>query len=196
MTCIIGYIDKRNDCIWMGCDSLGSNGYTKSINNASKVFHSEIVDSVIMGGTGSFRNLDLLKYSDKLFDKVDKYEIPSIDHKYMVTKFIPKVINLFKDGVIDQDERNKGINFIIGMQNQLFEIQADYSVLIPNDGYCAVGCGEDVAYGSLYSTKNNEDISIPKKIEIALESAENHCCGVQRPFKIINTKDDKEIVIK
>ena len=30
MTCIVGFVDKKNDCVWMGADSLGSNGYTLS----------------------------------------------------------------------------------------------------------------------------------------------------------------------
>lgn len=61
--------------------------------------------------------------------------------------------------------------------------------------YCSGGKGEDVAMGSLITTK---DMGIPihKKIEMALTAAEEYCCGVQRPFRIINTKDEKEIIIK
>ena len=42
MTCIIGFVDKKNDCVWMGADSLGSNGYTKSVNTQPKVFHHDV----------------------------------------------------------------------------------------------------------------------------------------------------------
>lgn len=48
--------------------------------------------------------------------------------------------------------------------------------------------------GSLYSTKDL-DIPIPKKIEMALEAAEQCLCGVQRPFTILNTKDEDIITI-
>lgn len=39
MTCIVGFVDKENDCVWMGADSLGSNGYTKSVNTQHKVLY-------------------------------------------------------------------------------------------------------------------------------------------------------------
>ena len=42
----------------------------------------------------------------------------------------------------------------------------------------------------------DEDISIPDKIKKALVAAETYCCGVQRPFRIINTKYKEGIVIK
>lgn len=179
----------------MGCDSLGSNGYRKAVEGSAKAFHNETMKNVVIGGTTTFRHLDLLRYTDKLFDKVDKYENPSVDHKYMVTKFIPKIIDLFKTGVVDVEEKNRGANFIVGVDNKLFEIQDDYSVLEPLDGICAVGCGEDVAMGSLYATQNDNTKTIPEKISLALEAAEHLLCGVQRPFRIINTKDENEIYI-
>ena len=195
MTCIIGYIDKKNDCVWIGGDSLGSNGRTKTVYSQPKVFRNEIVSQVIMGSTCTFRHIDLLKYSKDLFNKIDKYEIPEIDHKYMVTKFVPKIITLFQDGIIDEDEKNRGANFIIGANNKLYEIQCDYSVMEPQSGYCAVGCGADVAMGSLITTENI-DMEVSEKIYKALEASEKYSCGVERPFLIINTKDGKEVWIK
>ena len=114
----------------------------------------------------------------------------------MVTKFIPKIIELFKNNITHEEDKNKGANFIVGVNNKLFEIQSDYSVLEPMDGMCAVGCGEYTAMGSLYSTKNDETKTIPERIQIALEAAEHCCCGVQRPFRIINTKNEDEIIIE
>ncbi len=195
MTCIIGFVDKENDCVWIGADSLGSNGVTKTVNKNPKIFHNEIIKCVIIGGTTSFRHLDLLKYSITLFSEIDVLKHTEIDHKYMATQFIPNAIELFDKGIKDNAPESKGANFIVGVKNKLFEIQGDYSVLEPNDGITAVGCGESHAMGSLYTTFRNTDMTIPKKIEIALEAAEHYCCGVQRPFRIINTKDEIEIII-
>ena len=196
MTCIIGYLDKKNKSVWIGCDSLGSNGYTKSVESQSKIFRNETFDNVIMGSTSTFRHIDLLKYSNDLFDEIDKYKDIEIDHKYMVTKFIPRVHRLFEDGVYEIDNKNKGASFIVGAKDKLFKIQEDYSVLQPQLGFCSVGCGESVAMGSLITTKDDETMSISDKIEKALESAEMYSCGVQRPFRIINTKSKEEIIIK
>lgn len=195
MTCIIGLVDKINKVSWIGADSLGSNGYSKHIESPSKVFKNDTFKNVLIGGTTSFRHLDLLKYSDNLFDEIDLYKNTEIDHKYMVTKFIPKVISLFKNGVIDQPEVDKGGNFIVATPGKVFEIQCDYSVLEPELEMCAVGCGEDAAMGSLLTTKDM-DFSPQEKIIKALEAAEQYCCGVQRPFHILCTDGRDEIIIE
>lgn len=196
MTCIIGYLDKKNKCTYIGCDSLGSNGYTKTVEHQPKIFRNEIFENVVMGSTSTFRHIDLLKYSKELFDEIDKYKDVKINHKYMVTKFIPKVHTLFENGIFDEDSKNKGANFIVGVEDKLFEIQNDYSVLQPELGFCSVGCGESIAMGSLITTKDDDNMSIQDKITKALESAEMYSCGVQRPFRIINTKNKEEIVIE
>lgn len=195
MTCIIGYIDKKDDSVWIGADSLGSNGYTKKIIMQHKVFRSEIYNELIIGSTGTFRHIDLLKYSDKLFDEIDIFKNTELNHKYMVNKFIPKVIELFREGFITDQNKEKGANFIIGIKDKLFEVQEDYSVLDHKLGFCAVGSGEEVAIGSLLTSKDMK-LSVPQKIEKALISAEEYCCGVQRPFVIINTKTKEEIIIE
>lgn len=187
-------MDKANDCVWIGADSLGSNGYTKAVEHQSKVFRHDIFKNVIMGSTTTFRHIDLLKYATDLFDELDLYKNTIIDHKYMVTEFIPRVIELF-DGGIKSDENERGADFIVGVRNKLFRVQNDYSVLEPEAGICVVGCGEQVAMGSLLTTQKMK-LPIPEKIEMALCAAEEYACGVQSPFRIINTKDEKKIVIK
>ena len=71
MTCIIGFVNKKNNVSWIGGDSLGSNGYTKSVESPSKTFRNDTFKNVLIGGTTSFRHLDLLKYSNDLFDAVN-----------------------------------------------------------------------------------------------------------------------------
>lgn len=195
MTCIIGFADRKNGVSWIGGDSLGSNGYTKSTNAPSKVFRNDVFKDVLIGGTTTFRHLDLLKYSDDLFDEIDLYKGTKIDHKFMVTKFIPRVIALFKDGIVSESERDRGGNFIVATPGSIFEVQHDYSVLEPELGICAVGCGEDVAMGSLLTTKDF-DMPPQEKIIKALEAAEQRCCGVQRPFHILCTDGRDEIIVR
>lgn len=194
MTCIVGFTDRENNISWIGADSLGSNGYTKATETPSKAFRNETFKDVLIGGTTTFRHLDLLKYSSNLFDEIDLYKKTEIDHKFMVTKFIPRVITLFKDGVVSESEINRGGNFIVATPGKLFEVQQDYSVLEPELGICAVGCGEAVAMGSLITTRNL-DMAPQEKIIKALEAAEQYCCGVQRPFHILCT-DGSETIIR
>lgn len=195
MTCIIGFTDRQNGVSWIGGDSLGSDGYVKAAEMPAKVFRNEMFKNVLIGGTTTFRHLDLLKYSEDLFDEVDRYKNTEIDHKFMVKKFVPKVITLFKDGVIGEDEKNRGGNFIVATPLRVFEVQPDYSVLEPELGICAVGCGREVAMGSLIATIGM-DIPPQDKIVMALKAAEQYCCGVQRPFRILCTDEREEIVVR
>lgn len=195
MTCIIGYIDKKNKVSWIGGDSLGSNGYTKATQLPSKVFRHDVFKNILMGGTSTFRHLDLLKYSEELFNKSDWYEKTDIDHKFMVTKFVPKVIELFGKGIISEDASNRGGNFILTTPERVFEIQTDYSVLEPEFGFCSVGCGEELAMGSLITTKDMDELSVPDKIIKALEAAEAYSCGVQRPFRLMCSDGREDIIV-
>lgn len=193
MTCIVGFVDKENDCVWMGADSLGSNGYTKSVNTQHKVFHHDVFKNVVMGSTTTFRHIDLLKYSENLFPEIDFYKKKEIDHKYMVKTFIPNLITLFQNNIPSESDTNRGANFLLGAKNQLFEVQNDYSVLVPEHGFTAVGCGENVAMGSLITTTNyfSDNLSSIDHILFALRAATDVCCGVQGPFVIINTVNDE-----
>lgn len=193
MTCIIGFVDKENDCVWMGADSLGSNGYTKSVNTQHKVFHHDVFKNVVMGSTTTFRHIDLLKYSENLFPEIDFYKDKEIDHRYIVKTFIPNLITLFQSNIPSESETNRGANFLLGAKNKLFEIQSDYSVLVPDRGFAAVGCGQDVAIGSLISTTQyfKDSLSPVDHILYALRAASDYCCDVQGPFVIINTMNDE-----
>lgn len=194
MTCVIGFTDREKGVSWIGADSLGSNGYTKATEMPSKVFRNETFQNVLIGGTTTFRHLDLLKYATNLFDEIDLYKKTDINHKFMVTKFIPRVIDLFKDGVVSEPEANRGGNFIVATPGRLFEVQNDYSVLEPELGMCAVGCGEAVAMGSLITT-NGSSMTPQDRIIKALEAAEQYCCGVQRPFRILCTDGSNEVIV-
>ena len=195
MTCIIGFTDRQNGVSWIGGDSLGSDGYVKAAEMPAKVFRNEMFKNVLIGGTTTFRHLDLLKYSEDLFDEVDRYKNTEIDHKFMVKKFVPKVITLFKDGIIGEEEKNRGGNFIVATPLRVFEVQPDYSVLEPELGICAVGCGREVAMGSLITTAEM-DIPPQEKIVMALKAAEQYCCGVQRPFRVLCTDEREEIIVR
>lgn len=195
MTCIIGFTDKKAGVSWVGGDSLASDGYTKNPESSPKVFRNDLFRNVLIGGTTTFRHLDLLRYSETLFDEMDLLKNTEINHRFMVTKFVPKVISLFKDGVVSEEEKDRGGNFIVATPTHVFEIQNDYSVLEPEDGMCAVGCGWNVAMGSLITT---EDMGLPPQDRIirALKAAEKFCCGVQRPFRLLCTDGRDEIVIR
>ncbi len=91
MTCIVGLVDTVNNCVWVGGDSLETSLCSKSVEHTPKVFRNELFQNVVIGGTTSFRHLDLLRYANDLFPEIDLYRKLSIDHRYMVTVFIPNL---------------------------------------------------------------------------------------------------------
>lgn len=193
MTCIVGLVDK--DTVYIGADSLGSNGYSKTVRKDKKVFHLKDIERAVMGYTSSFRMGQLLMYGTGLIEKIDAYE-NKINHEYMVTKFIPNVIKLFDNGGYGKTDngQKKGGEFLFGYKDQLYQIESDYQVGEPIEKYAACGSGEDFALGSLHSTKKIEDPI--ERIRMALQAATNYSVGVAPPYYIINTKNNEVIEFK
>ena len=184
MTCIVGLVDKSN--IYLGGDSAGINAFNLSISirNDVKVF---INGPFIMGFTTSFRMGQLLQYK---FDP-PKQTAAQDDMKYMVTDFIDSVRQCFAYngfGSMSDKADNVGGNFLVGYNGTLYNIDSDFQVGIPKCGYDSVGCGSDLALGSMYSTvgKKPED-----RITKALEAASQFSAGVAPPFLILKLPKTK-----
>lgn len=187
MTAIIGFTDVKNGITYLGGDSYASSRYSGDTINQKKVFRLIDTENVILGFSGSVRDLNLLTYAENLIDKRDE---PNIDEKYIVTKFVPNVIKLFNNN--GRNELDKGIAssesyFLIGYKDKLWKIHFDYSVLNTINNYEAIGSGTDFALGSLFTTEDTELTPI-ERIHKALQSASRFATGVNAPYFIINTR--------
>jgi len=193
MTCIVGLIDK--DVTYIGADSLGSNGYSKIVRNDRKVFHMKDIQNAVIGYTSSYRMGQLLMYATGLIDKRDVLE-RDLDHEYLVNKFIPNVHKLFNDGgygKTHEGQKDGGV-FLLGYKNKLYEIESDFQVGESAKNYNSVGCGDNYALGSLFSTEGT-DLSPIERIHKALQAATEFSTGVQGPYYILNTKTNEVVVI-
>jgi ATP-dependent protease HslVU (ClpYQ) peptidase subunit len=192
MTCIVGLIDK--DTVYIGADSLGSNGYSKVSRRDKKVFKLPDTNNAVLGYTSSFRMGQLLMYGTGLIDTRDE---PNIDHKYLVTKFIPNVIKLFEDGGYGRNNSGEklGGSFLLGYKNKLYKIGDDYQVGESFEDYEATGCGEDFALGSLMTTEE-ADLTPIERIHKALQAASKFSTGVAPPYYIMNTRNDDVVEFK
>ena len=92
MTCIIGLLDGGK--VYLGGDSCGSNGFMYENCNRPKVFK---VGEFIIGGTTSFRMLDLLEFS-LVIPEGQPFANCNID-KFMRTVFVDTVRDCLKKGV-------------------------------------------------------------------------------------------------
>jgi len=189
LTCIVGLIYEG--ITYIGGDSLGSNSYTKTVRNDKKVFKLKDTPNAILGYTSSFRMGQLLMYATGLIDKRDE---PNINHEYLVTKFVPNVINLFENGGYNRNhsgEKSGGV-FLLGYKDKLYKIESDYQVGEGVLNFDSCGSGQEFALGSLHSTMNTE-LTPQERIHKALQAASEFSVGVQAPFYIINTSNDEVV---
>jgi ATP-dependent protease HslVU (ClpYQ) peptidase subunit len=184
MTCIAALIDGKK--VIMGGDSAGVAGLSLSVRKDRKVFKRKDHGGTIwlFGFTSSFRMGELIQFNLRLpAVKADEKDL----YKFMVTKFIPALRSCLKKGgwaKKDKEQEKSGF-FLVGLKGRIFHIQSDYQVAESIDPYYAVGCGDDLALGSLYTSQNEPN---PKKrIQLALEAAQKFSAGVREPFVIISS---------
>lgn len=179
MTCIVGFVDNKNNRVVIGADSAGVSGFDITLRKDEKVFK---VGDFVIGCTSSFRMIQLLRYSlnlPRVYDK-DIYE-------YMCTDFIYAVRECFAEGGFLQrykDGDDKGGVFLVGYKNRLFRVDSDFQVGEALQEYDSCGCGEPYALGSIFNTSKTD----AKRIVLdALKCAENFSGGVRSPFVIEHT---------
>jgi len=138
MTLIVGvdFTLGKNKYLYMAGDKCGSNGFTKDLHVKPKVFRR---DDLAFGYCGSFRMGQILEYAKISKDLPDWKEESNV-----YTSFVDWSKTAMKDGGYLED--NKGVisggNFIFYNGKSLYEIQNDFSILVPEDGLLAVGSGE------------------------------------------------------
>lgn len=179
MTCIVGFIDKKNKRIIIGGDSAESNGLNLTIRKDLKVFEN---GDFIFGCTTSYRMIQLLQYSFNPPENIYKTDV----FKYMCIDFIPSLFRCFKAGGFLQKDKNGveiGGTFLVGYKDRLFKIQDDFQVSENIYGFDACGSGQDFALGSLYTSSSEKNAE--KRVLMALEAAEYLSIGVKRPFALI-----------
>ena len=164
--------------VYIGGDSAGVAGLSVVVRADEKVFRN---GDFLMGFTTSFRMGQLLRY--KLY--------PPRRHpddrvaKYMVVDFIDAVRECLKAGgyASKEKETEQGGTFLVGYSGHLFTVDSDYQVGIPEDGFAAVGSGQDIALGALFATQGQ---GTPRdRVLTALRSAERFNAGVRGPFHIL-----------
>lgn len=174
MTCVVAL--KDNGKIYMGADSAGVAGLSIQTRKDPKIYK---VGSMLIGFTSSFRMGQLLGYSLDVPDHDPRVPI----EKYMATVFVDAIRTTLKEGgytTVDNNEERGG-TFIVAYQDRTFRIENDFQVGEVTDDYTAIGCGEDIALGSLYTSVGQEPNS---RILLALEAAAKFSAGVRAPFTV------------
>lgn len=188
MTCIVGVVSKDGSKVIIGADSAGVAGYQIVSRKDEKVFK---VGDFIIGCTGSFRMIQLLRYTFKPPVREEGQDV----HEFMCTKFVDAVRECFKEGGWLQKDKEveRGGCFLVAYENRLFCIEGDFQVGERYDRFAAIGCGESYAEAAMYTSAAisgiNETVQI-SDMDIAysgLLAAKHFSTGVCRPFKFIES---------
>jgi ATP-dependent protease HslVU (ClpYQ) peptidase subunit len=179
---------KTEEGIYMGADSLGTNGFTGRAFKDSKVIKK---NDFLIGACGSYRLINLLKYK---FNPPKK-KVGQDIYDYIHIDFCDELITVFKNnGLL---ETNDNINklrqseFIFAHENRLFTFQSDCSVIEPKQDYIACGSGEYHAEASLFSTHNTK-LSGEERIKRAIVCANNFVVSVNDDIVIEFLKNDED----
>ncbi len=184
MTVIVGLVDKGN--VYMGGDGAGVAGLHISARSDEKVFHN---GPFLLGITSSFRMGNILRY--RLV--APKQTTEQTDHQYLSTDFIDAIRKTFEVNGFGSFRAGSdtGGTFLVGYNKNLYLIDSDFQVGIPACGYSSVGCGSDLALGSLHSTvgRNPEE-----RVKMALEAANTFSAGVSPPYTQLSQVVTKQVV--
>lgn len=183
MTAIVGIVHDGK--VWLGGDSAGSTNYMIRSRADAKVFRN---GKAIIAGTGSFRALDLLRYSLLVPERLPSKSIDA----YMRTDFIDAVRNCFKFGgfAAARDGVEAGATFLVGIEGRLFTVDEDYQVGESIEPWAAHGSGIEYAIASLWTTLHTGLlIGDPEaRLRVALEAAAHYNPFVRGPFTILHTE--------
>ncbi len=183
MTCVVAL--RHEGVIYMGCDSAGVGGYSRSNRLDPKIYR---VGEMLIGFTTSFRMGQLLGYSLTL----PRHHADVPIENWMATSFINAVRDCLKAGgwASKDKESEQGGNFLVAYKGRIFEIQSDYQVAENAEPYAAVGCGFDLALGSFFTSDlgvhgaGTQDAIARRRVDLALQAAAAFSAGVHPPFRI------------
>lgn len=174
MTAVAGL--EHDGKVYIGADSAGVGGWALTVRSDSKIFRS---GEFIMGFTSSFRMGQLLRYKLSVAEQPSKMPVD----EFMCTWFIDAVRTCLKDGgyASFKDGTESGGTFLVGYRGLLYYVGDDFQVGRSACGFNAVGCGNELALGSLYSTTGKPK----RRIRTALAAAEAFSAGVRGPFAVL-----------
>ncbi len=173
MTCIVSIEDGPR--VWMGADSLGSAGYSKTVRRDPKIFRR---GPYLIGFSGSFRLGQLLRWKLSTEGPPSRATLA----EFMSTTFVDNIWLMMKDGALPFSRGGElPGSFCVGLHGRLFVVEDDMQIGEPACGYEAIGHGADIARGALFAAPN---LGARDRIKLALTAAANFDSSVQRPFVI------------
>ena len=175
MTCIVGLTDRGR--VYLGGDSAGTAGYSQIIRADKKVF---LKGPFAYGFTTSFRMGQVIRYNFR-----EPFAHVGCDpFEYLVGPFIHALRACLGAAGWKRTEHGveSGGTFLVGWRGGLYAVHSDFQVEQSVYPYNAVGCGADLALGSLWSTIGRGNVN---RVTAALGAASAFSAGVAPPFEVV-----------
>lgn len=174
MTCIAGI--AHNGKVYIGADSIASDGYSRTIIATPKVFRR---GEFLIGYTSSFRMGQILQHH---LDVRPQQENEGND-AYIVVAFVEAVRECLKTHgfATVNNSYETGGSFLVGYRGALYSIQDEYQMVRSANGMDACGAGEQYALAALVALP---ELLPEVRIRRALEISAELCALVSAPFHI------------
>lgn len=174
MTCIAGI--AQGGKVYMGADSISSDGYNRHISGLRKVFR---VGAFLIGYTTSFRMGQILQYHLDVRQQQDGES----DERYMVVAFVEAARECLKAkgySTVDMNTESGG-EFLVGYRGTLYRAGYDFHIDHYQSGLGVCGAGEQYALAALLAL---HDWQPEARIRRALEISAELSALVSPPFQI------------
>lgn len=187
MTCIVGV--EYDGGVLIGGDSAATAGWRQTTRADEKVFTN---GPYVIGLSGSPRAAQLLRYRFNLHAP-DTWDVD----RFMATTFIDAVRETLKAGGY-ADTTNTTHDafqsyFLVGVRGRLYAIYSDFQFSRSTAGHLAVGCGDEIALGSLHTTgPDGLGLDPRTRVQYALEAAAAISAGCGGPFTVIDQPIERE----
>lgn len=90
--------------------------------------------------------------------------------------------------------KNTASFMIVLYNNQVYEIDKNFGITQTVEKYYALGCAEEIALGSLYTSKNLKEMDAEERVKLALESCTYHDIYINDDYDIFKLNEKGELV--
>lgn len=179
MTCIVAL--RHDKGVTLGADRQGTAGYLTHLSAQPKISEHS---GVLVGGAGSIRLSQVINHELDWDDVTMRLRVDDDPLVWAVKKLIPAIRGILgthaalhtENSVVEY--RHSAAIFVV--RNRIFVLRGDLQVYENAEPYAAIGSGDEVALGSLWSTDAMKDAA--GRVRLALEAADRWISSVGGPF--------------
>lgn len=187
MTCIVGV--ACDDSVYIGSDSCTSWGGLQDVAEWPKVWHvgGQLgTPLMVMGFCGAHHIPEVLRHAwtppERVSADLDAYAFAVVQSWRAALRESGQL------GTVDGRDQMDGAA-LLAMADRLFFVSSDFHATEHRSGYMAIGSGEEVAIGAMW-TLRLQPIGGREKVRAALRAAAAHAHGVRPPFTIATLSSD------